>query len=116
MVLAVGSSVAVAACSGSDDGVADGNAGRTSTSEPSPSPESNEGGFGAQVDAGSEFSVPSPRPFAGVLRLAGNGCWRLETGDGAGMLVFPAGWRVGDDPTIMLAPDGGTFVDGDPIA
>ena len=75
------------------------------------------GGDALPVQDPSEDYGHESGDIGGTVALDEGGCWTIDLGDGERLLVFPAGYTMHADGSLMLSPDGTVDVgDGDVIA
>jgi hypothetical protein len=74
------------------------------------------GGDGLPVKNPAETYGNTSTALTGVVTLESSGCWTVDVGDGAALMVFPEGWVEGEGGSSMTSSDGGlTAADGDTV-
>jgi len=74
------------------------------------------GGDALPVQHPSETYGHANGEIAGTVTLEDNGCWMLDLGDGKRLLVFPTGYTMHPEGSLMLSADGTVDVgNGDSI-
>ena len=70
-------------------------------------PSSNLGGDRLPVQQPGEAYGHQPVPLTGLIVLQDDGCWTVDLGDGARLVVFPPGYtQHPDNGSVMVGPDG----------
>lgn len=68
------------------------------------------GGDGLPVKNPAESYGNTSAPISGEITLESSGCWTIEIGGGAALVVFPEGWLEDGTGAAMTSPDGALSV------
>ncbi len=64
------------------------------------------GGDGLPVKNPAETYDNPSAPLTGVVTLESSGCWTIDIGNGASLVVFPEGWVEAETGSAMTSSDG----------